>query len=44
MMLSEDWSSPEEVFACGACISGCEGIMQTSYFREQFTPGVTIAY
>ena len=41
MMLLEDWSSPDEVFACDACISGCGGIMQTSYFHEQFPPGVT---
>lgn len=36
MMLLEDWSEPDGIFACDACPTGCGGIMQSSYFHEQF--------
>lgn len=38
MMLLENWSSPDEIFSCDACLSGCGGIMQASYFHEEFPP------
>ena len=38
MMLVEEWSVPDEILSCDACPSGCGGIMNTSYFHEQFLP------
>lgn len=38
MMLTEEWSAPDDIFSCDACPSGCGGIMQSSCFHEKFPP------
>ena len=37
-MLLEEFSEPDSLFSCDACPSGCGGMMQDSYFHEEFPP------
>ena len=36
MMLTEEWSQPDEVFSCDACPTGCGSLMGFTYFHEIF--------
>ena len=38
MMLLEEFSEPDALFSWDACPSGCGGMMQDSYFHEEFPP------
>ena len=40
MMLLEEWSKPDELFACDACPSGCGGISRDEYFHEEFPSSI----
>ena len=41
MMLTEEWSHPDEVFSCDACPSGCGSLMGSLFFHEIFPASVT---
>jgi hypothetical protein len=36
MMAIEEWSSPDGVFACDACLDGCGGMFEGQYFHALF--------
>jgi hypothetical protein len=36
MMMLEEWSVPDEVFSCDACLSGCGGWMDGTFFHCRF--------
>ena len=38
MILLEEFPEPDALFSCDACPSGCGGMMQNSYFHEEFPP------
>lgn len=40
MMLTEQWSKPDEIMSCDACLTGCGGWCEGKYFHTEFPENV----
>jgi hypothetical protein len=41
MMAVENWSYPDSVFACDACLIGCGGVFESEFFHSVFPEFIT---
>ena len=41
MMITEEWSEPDEIFSSDSCLEACGGFWQGNYFHAQFPEKIT---